>query len=414
MIFFSPKESISYANTNLPKSHFRFNDSIQIYWLVELIPYRGNKKENRVYVKDYAFKVIGSFNHQVVMRELPYLRFEELDSDAFLRLCLSYDRPMLEHLFSAPSTLMSTPSEGISGRPSPSFSDSNDFPTVQEYPIELTIKFSGATIVEGAIVFVKQFERIDSNLVFEIPNPCLKAVYDPIKEYLAKKLGRKTFVVKATIKRSGRKAVVVKAQSEEIALINESFIQSIKYKQIKSLLKVKQSDGRPIHSVDEVLLLSDELKGNLLETDVQHIIDVLTRNAGHRNSKQLGFLARRQDLAEVVYITVSPYFGFVFYLRSGNRRSYIWELLDSHATYCWSFESEERDRIQEFDVLEQSISEIRQAGRNAYKSNNRNVRINLGCEFDTIQHAMLGRGSDEMFEAWRRELKIRAKQEMHD
>jgi hypothetical protein len=405
-IFFGPKESIVYANTNLPKEHFRFKDRIQIYWLVELIRFTGDKKVNKVKVIDYGAKNVRSFDYQVEMKEIPFLQFEELNKDAFLGLCDLSEPLKLERLFSNSPKPTSTKSEAISVNETPAISNQNNIPIAREYQVEFRIKLADATIIDGAITFEQRFEGIDSNLLFEIQNPSLKAPYNTIKEYLAKRLGRKTFFVTATIKQWERKAVVVNAQSEEIALIDESFIQRIKYKQINSLLKIKQSDGRPIYCIDELLLLSDELKGNFLQTNIESIIEVLTNNVEHRNTRQLVYLAEKQDLDEVVYLTVSPYFGFVFYLRNNNRRSYIWELLDSHATYIWSFENKDRDRKQEFDIVEQSINQIRQSGRNAYKSKCRNGEIQAECRFDTIQHAINGQSADKMFDEWLAEFKF--------
>ena len=410
-IFLSPKESVPYTKSNLPKTHFVFNDSLQIYWLVELIRAPGNRKVNKVLVKDYGFKTIGSFNHQAKMREIPFLQFEELDRAVFLGLCNSYELLLLERLFSNSTKLASAGSEGrsiyqVRGDPSP-----EGLPIVQEYPVELKVKFADANIIDGAIIFEKRLEGILPLLLFEIKNPFLKAPYDAIKEYLSKKLGKKTFFVTAKIKTYEGKVVVKDAQSNEIALIDETFIQRIKYKQISSLLRIQQSDGRPIHSVDELLLLSDELQGNLLQTNIENIIQVLTNNFEHRNSKQLSYLAKEHDLEEIIYLTVFPYFGFLFYMKDSNRRSYIWELLDSHATYIWSFVKENRDKEQEFDIVEQSINQIRQVGRNAYKNKYRKGEFDGECRFDTIQHAMDGQSADKMFDEWLAELKTKIEQQ---
>lgn len=399
-IFFSPTESILYANTNLPKDHFRFKATVQIYWLVELIRVPGNKKMNKVQVKDYNIKTISSFNYQAEMREIPFLEFEELDRHAFLNLCDSHELPMLERLFSASPKLSSNKSESIFGNEISSVTDQNNILMAQGYTEEFRMKFTDGTIVDGAILFEKRLEGINSILVFEIQNRFLIAPYDSIKEYLAKKLRRETVIITARIKLSERKRVVISAQSEEVAKIDESFIQRIKYKQIKSLLKIRESGDRSIYGIDELLLQSDELKGNLLQTNIENIIEVLTDNGEHRNARQLIYLAGKQDLDEVVYLTVSPYFGFVFYLRNNNRRAYIWELLDSHATYIWSFEKEDRYRKREFDIVEQSINEIRQYGRNAYKNKYRSGEVTEECRFDTIQHALDGQSDDKLFAGW--------------
>jgi hypothetical protein len=60
--FDQPGDFGEYANTNLPKDYFRFKDKMQIYWLVELTRFPGDKKMHNVQVRDYGVKTIGLFN----------------------------------------------------------------------------------------------------------------------------------------------------------------------------------------------------------------------------------------------------------------------------------------------------------------------------------------------------------------
>jgi len=403
-ILFSPTQSVLYANTNLPKDHFVLKERIQIYWLVELIRVPGNRKEARVRIEDFQFKEIGRFTHQSVLREVPFLRFEEIDKDAFLGFCALYDLPRLEKLFSVSSKAPSANSQGFEVNETAVLQNLNSVPIVREYTEEFRMKFTDGEIVDGAILFVKNLEGTDSNLVFEIRNPTLIKAHNLIKEYLAKKLRKDTVTITATIKYSERKASVAIASSEDIALIDETFIQRIKYKQIKSLLKIGQTDGKAIYGLDELLLQSSELKGNFLQTNIENILDVLTSNGEHRNTKQLAYLAQTQSLDEVVYLTVTPNFGFVFYLQYENGRSYVWELLDSHATYIWIFEKMARDRSTEFNIVENAINEIRQGGRIAYKNKHRDEHTAADYRFHTIQHALEGQTVDKMFVEWLVEL----------
>jgi len=402
-IFFDEEECIAYTKTNLPKGHFKFKARIQIYWLVALNPIPGNKTAKEVHVENYQPKNIYTFADQFKLRTIPFLQFTKLDRDAFLNVCESYDLPWLECFFSNPSKPAAIQSVG------PFVPNPINLPVVQEYSVELTANFADATIVDGAIVFQNRMDGVDSILVFEIPNPSLNADYEIIKEYIVKKLGRKTFRVTATIKKTGHKAVVENACSEDIARIDDSFIQKIKDKQNRSLLNIKPPDGKFLHTLDELLLLSVELKGNVFQANVENIIQTLTGDNRCRNAMQLNYLAKQHDITEVVYLTTSPCFGFVFYLQEDDHRSYVWELLNSHATYIWSFEGEVRDREREFEHIEQSINEIREVGRNQYKHKYHRGETIADCRFNTIQHAVNGQSDNRCFDEWLIEFKSKIK-----
>src|SRR5450432_1754234 len=289
-IFFNEKEYIPYTGTNLPKEHFTFSNRAQIYWLVEMsVDFRNSRKVIVVHVNDYEYNKIEAFKDQPKRGDATFLIFEKLDFNAFFAKCIFYQPGKFKELFfnhpmDAPIETDNAIIEHL-----PAATKPHNPPIVHEDDVEFKINFSDATIIDGGIQFTREIEEMGLNIPFTIYNVFLKVSYEPIKEYFAKKIGRKTFTVKARIKRVDWKVVEAIAQSKEIDQINETFINTIKYTQIRSLRKIKQSDLKQLYSIDELLLLSDEFKGNLFETNIENIIQVLTKDFAHRNSKQLSF-----------------------------------------------------------------------------------------------------------------------------
>jgi len=402
-IFFNEKECIPYTDTNLPKEHFTFTERIPIYWLADLnIDYRNDRRVIVVRVNDYGYNKIETFNDQVRKGEITFLMFENLDFNSFFASCICYQANRFKGLFSNyPKRTSPRPVDDMSTAKSPAAPKPYNLPIILEDSVEFKISFSDATIIDGGIQFTKKIEEIDLSIEFTISNTFLKASYEPIKEYFAKKLGRKTFSVKARIKRVDWKVVEAYANSKEIDRIDETFLHTIKYNQINSLLKIaKKTDIRQLYSIDELLKQSAEVQGNIFQTNINDIIQVLTIEFTHRNSKQLSYLAKNHNAdEEVIHLTLSPFFGFVFCLLSNDDRCYIWELLDTHATYIWSFKRDICTKKLAFDLLEESINQIRRVGRIVYKKEYRKGLVNKEYLFQAMEHSIDG-GVTTVFEEW--------------
>jgi hypothetical protein len=133
---------------------------------------------------------------------------------------------------------------------------------------------------------------------------------------------------------------------------------------------------------------------------------VLTNDYTHRNSKQLSFLAKSHLVKEeVVYLTLSPSFGFVFYLGSENNHHFVWELLNTNATYIWSLARNIFSRAQALNEVNLVISQIHQCGRNEYKVAYKEQGRQLNFAFHTIDHHLDKTDATAVFESWVTELR---------
>lgn len=84
---------------------------------------------------------------------------------------------------------------------------------------------------------------------------------------------------------------------------------------------------------------------------------------------------------------------------------HCWELLDSHATYVWSFNPSEVTIQEQFRLMEGIIGIIREQGRQQYKQHWRlQSNLNRGMVFRTIEHPHVSSHLKDGFPIWRQKI----------
>ena len=115
-----------------------------------------------------------------------------------------------------------------------------------------------------------------------------------------------------------------------------------------------------------------------------------------RNAKELAYLANQiQDENTSLYLNLNPKIGFVFVFFGEELLHFIWELLDSNATYIWSkkkgnFESALKE-------IEKQISLIRSIGRAQYRHEFENSST---LYFNFLFHKTSKSEIDDPFPLW--------------
>jgi len=223
-IFTNKNDGIPYSNTNLEKDYFTFSTRKPIYWLTEAtMELLDGKHVIKVKVIEYDCKSIEQFNRQVRKEPIPFMIFEKLDYDQFIPQCGSYKPNKLKDLFA--NYPIQQPIESSDPSQSPIINSSEKLhnqlpaskliePIVKELQLEFRFKFSDSIIVDGGVQFTKFIDETNCQISFTIVNPALKQHYNSIKEYFAKKLGKKTFSVLATIKQVDWKIITAIAYSK--------------------------------------------------------------------------------------------------------------------------------------------------------------------------------------------------------
>lgn len=127
-----------------------------------------------------------------------------------------------------------------------------------------------------------------------------------------------------------------------------------------------------------------------------------------RNAKHLQFLAgSKHSTKQKLRFTLKPLFGFVFFIEGETKNHFCWELLNSHATYLWSFDKIDTDAKFQFKRVEETINIIRDMGRETYKSDFRNNKVDSDLSFCTIEHSNINSALVDGFVEWQHRLKER-------
>ncbi|MGY6561707.1 MAG: hypothetical protein ACXITV_06340 [Luteibaculaceae bacterium] len=101
---------------------------------------------------------------------------------------------------------------------------------------------------------------------------------------------------------------------------------------------------------------------------------------------------------------MNPHFGFLFFVEGERNNHFIWELLNSNATYIWSFEKYDGTLAQQLKKIEEIIGRIRTLGREKYKGAYRNFQEDGDLVFRSIAHENINSDFVDDFPRWRSRL----------
>jgi hypothetical protein len=97
----------------------------------------------------------------------------------------------------------------------------------------------------------------------------------------------------------------------------------------------------------------------------------------------------------------------LFFIEGDSKNHFCWELLNSHATYVWTFEKIETGMDAQYERMEETINLIRNVGREAYKNGFKNKEIDNDVSFYAIEHSNISSAIEEGFVEWQYKLKER-------
>lgn len=428
-IYINNYDKVLYQQTNLPIRDFIFIK--EVFWKVAIKSTLFNSTNALlVDVLDYNIKNPEAIGIQKLKGEIPFMIFlpfeyEKLKhqvachkSGIMRSLCkdhpLGSKNPIHQNIKPPVSDSLYTSKKQLEKEEKKNELESQPFEPAKpfEWPIEVkefnfNHRFEKATIKNQCIDFKKQLQKQDKEITISINNEFFKKEYELIKEYIAKRLGKKTFSVRVVANYRANKLESLEATSEDIDKINETFIEEIRNRQIHLLRQVdKGIKDKKLYTVEEVFSAQEDFPGNVFNNDVNDIIQILTEGNEHRNSQQILFLAKEHKAeVEIVRLTLKPLFGFVFYIETESNHNYIWELLDSHATYIWSFSKKFFSLSDAYTNTDLFIKEVHELGRNAYKRHYNANQSNYQCRFTSIDHDMNNDISNENIGIWIEELK---------
>jgi hypothetical protein len=432
-IYFTGNNSIDFSQTNFPsKGDFRFNPRKAIYWRVKGI-FDSEELTLTLEVINYSESNHEKFLGQKLSKTIKKVIFKKLDWNQLEPQLSSYKQIAFKDIVIISNTESTIPSqvtydehkdddEGTQNTyslpeenesyPSSVSSEKHDERSII-VPFKSRVKIKDVTLIDGGVLFrrLKISSKIEE-IEFQIENSNILGIFDQVKYFLYKILNSRYFNISGdAIYQFGKILTLENIHSQEIDSIDENVINKVKYIQIETLPKLIKDSDSVVNS--SILLNQEELKevfkkehedSVLLAGPIEIIETLISQNPKSKNKTQLMFLSGKlQDPSNKILYTLKPEFGFVFFIIGNDSYHYCWELLNSHATYIWSFDKEDDDS-KSLEMLEFSVNTIFESGRKYYKKALKQELIERDFKFHLISHPDKKDNELDRFKVWKSKL----------
>jgi hypothetical protein len=406
-IFYNAIAKVDWDKTNFPsKESFHFNERTPIFWQVELCSFEKSRNCLEVEVVDYDVQgKVDAFTDQTPKYPIWELVFRRLTWKPLVYHLSIYQRSAFDELLGTDQEFPAI--EGKSILKANTNSENGKLIGQEKFRIKTSCSLMKVTFKLGYVEVTKRVKGISRPVRMRIYNDHIIPEFDHVKPFFAKVLEKRKIAIEgyATINTSGK--IQTKCYSRDITRINEEVITGVRRLRIRDRIMHPK-----IIAVDKTLFTPGEffgeseepILGNTLRKDDRLLLKEILEIEGVRNRKQMVYLSGRlQSEESQIKFTLSPQFGFLFYVNGEEMDHFVWELLNSHATYLWSADKDAATIEEKFALLEREISFIREHGRTAFLTN----KFESVFEFTKINHASGESNVVDGFPRWKMRLNER-------
>jgi len=382
-IYYNASGLIDWKHTNFPpKDCFKINERNGIFWEVEMLSFDKSSGTLDVRVVDYECADRDNiFSSQTPKYEIKRLIIHELIWSYFEQFLSSYRHNAFKDiaLFNSKKETEKTKYSNF------------EFGIPMNKKVEVESKFPlmKTTFKMGYVELLKKVKGLKEPVKIALYNDHIIPEFDHVKPFFKKALGKKMIDVTGTIEIKINGEVKVDCHSKAIDNINEGVISSVKRLKLRSSIydpKVIPVD-KSLFTPEDYFEKTDEQLGNTFHRNDKDIINDILDLEGIRNRRELMFLSGKlQSKNRGLRFTLSPKFGFLFYVEGEEMDHFIWELLDSHATYIWSIDKIPLSLEMKYKLLDREINFIRDNGRRAFLDNVRESEF----LFSRVKHGESG------------------------
>lgn len=408
-IFYNDREYIEWRNTNFPpKESFNFNEREKIYWEVEMIRFNKEQGELEVDVHDYNVSLNkNTFSNQAPRYPLKSIKFKNIKWHELQKVMNYYIPLNFEGLVNFEEQNETNASNELRekdyNRDLFDLDSEVDFGDEKREKVKISFQhpLMKTKFKMGFVEVEKKIKEIGETITIVLSNSYIIPEFDHVKPYFSKILGKKKIKIHGYLEFDVNNRIVVNCHSDEINEIDENFIIGVKKLQLKKAIFT----SNPI-SIDKSLFtpeeyfsgIEEEMLGNTLKKSDQDILKKILDLSEVRNKKQLIYLSGKlQSKHRRLRFTLSPKFGFLFSSEGEEMDHFLWELLNSHATYIWSIAKDSMSIEEKFKRLEREINFIRNNGRRAYLKN----KEQSDFIFNKINHENSEKGIVDGFPKWK-------------
>lgn len=422
--YYTENDFIDIKDTNIPHGKMSFSSGRDIFWEVELFDFDDKTKTVRVRVLDYSPENVENYYTQKQKKLVEYFQFEKFQWTKLEPQLSSYQMSALSDIADGIPDLNIRNNEKMEIEERFKDSDKNltedyefsanneNFGFIENQIIRIDEEFSfffkNANFKNGFVSVDFKPKLCSKKEEIKIFNKNILREYHYVKNYFPKyfKKGKK-FKVQLSGEIQFGKLINYEAASEEIQSIDEDVITTV-----RNLIEVEIFDSVDTGKLDKSILSIEELieKSQLdssikesISKEPQKILHSIFKVKDVRNRKQLEYLAgfKQEDNCQLRF-TLKPLFGFLFYMESGKQNHFCWELLNSHATYIWSFDSS-LDFNEKLHDIDNIINYIRINGREKYKQLEKSEGEKK-FSFSTLYHKNKLTKFKDGFVEWKNEL----------
>ncbi len=412
-IYFNDQLFLPVERSNLPVDSIPFNRIRNIYWEIEQLEFDKANHRLKVRVSNFFQRDTASFHLQNPKSTIDFIEFDQLLDISALKQCLRYSMTELSRLDQASTEAYKDISHSLPGNRQQRMKRTNllfrSTPSRETFHKEFTIHFKDAVFKLGYVVFEHPVQETRELVRFKIRNDFLLPEFDLIKSYFMKALRTKKFNVTARIIAENRKVVRTEATSMIINLINEDLIDSIRNIRTTGITKppFQAVPDKSLFTSNDIFdeFAPDEKEGNIFNQSEEEILKFLLSTSRVRNRKQLEYLAGQKQVARTkLKFTLHPFFGFLFTIEGERMNHFVWELLNTHATYIWSAGKGEQEMELQYRRVEEAINQVRNSGREQYKQAYRTLPHDPDLVFNVIVHENVNSPFIDGFVMWRHRL----------
>lgn len=416
-IWFNETDFIDIKQTDIPIEHLSFTSSREIFWKVEMKKFDKNSNKLFIEIKHYNCNDLSTFLSQKLKKEIKYLEFGKFNWKYLEPLLSSYQRiKLINQLTNSediPYKQKTTKEATFNNTETKSHSNYNpEFITINREPItvkleeEFAIDFNDSVFMLGYVKFSKHIKWLNQTLDFKIENENILTEFDNIKYWFSKKLKIKKFIVKAYFTLIDNQLTEFSATSKDIDNIDQNLIEGVKVQRTLEITKSirPQEIDKGLFTADDLFSLDNknDLEGNVFKQTEKDILEMLVEKCNVRNKRELTYLSgSKQSLNYRIRFTNHPNFGFIFTTEGELNNHFIWELLNSHATYIWTIEKGRKEIELQYKRLETTINTILECGREKYKRAYKTTNQDNDLILNVIYHKDKGSQLIDEFPKWK-------------
>ncbi|HRZ43011.1 MAG TPA: hypothetical protein P5228_09960 [Bacteroidales bacterium] len=223
----------------------------------------------------------------------------------------------------------------------------------------------------GSVSVVRYFREVDLTIELQIPNPELREEFDAVKNYFANVLKTKKIQVFAEIQITRGEITGAHARSPEIAKIDKSLIENVKFEFVQDTVKKRMA-----FEVDKSLFTMDELfesatdgrvKGGAFYQSERELFEDLLQITDTKHYRNLRYLSSVHAHHIMKLRFVHRPLSFIFLIEGKHHYHLIWETLDTtEATYIWHSTRDLKELRKTLEKIEDILNVIKVQGKIAY------------------------------------------------